>query len=95
MGRSVVCGDGLVGALGADQSGIGEWEMVLCLMGCWRATAGVLSYTEDSGTVESCYLLVGVSRLAGPHASETWTASGPVHCLRFLTGCREGSSIAG
>lgn len=34
MGRSVVCGDGLVGALGADQSGIGEWEMVLCLMGC-------------------------------------------------------------
>lgn len=34
MGRSVVCGDGLVGALGADQSGVGEWEMVLCLMGC-------------------------------------------------------------
>lgn len=57
---------------------------------CW-----VLSYTEDSGTVESCYLLVGVSRLAGPHASETWTASGPVQCLRFLTGCREGSSTAG
>lgn len=68
--RSVVCGDGLVEALDVDQSCVGVGDGV-AFDGLRKGKCAVLSYTEDSGTVESCYLLVGVSRLAGPHGLET------------------------